>query len=68
MAPNEHDPYSERWNFGFQQSLTSSTLLEVLYAGNHAVHLPIASHNINANTSRQIRSGTRILRLQQRLQ
>jgi hypothetical protein len=48
LAPVQHDPYSERWNLGIQHSLTSSTLLEVLYVGNHGLHLPVASQNINA--------------------
>jgi hypothetical protein len=48
LAPNEHDPYSERYNFGVQHSLTSNTLLEVLYVGNHSLHLPVATQNINA--------------------
>ncbi len=48
LAPNQHDPYSERWDLGFQRSLTSNTLLEVLYVGNHSVHLPIATQNLNA--------------------
>jgi hypothetical protein len=52
LAPVQHDPYSERWNLGVQHSLTNSTLLEVLYVGNHALHLPVASQNINA-TKRQ---------------
>jgi hypothetical protein len=48
LAPYEHDPYSERYNLGVQRSLTNSTLLEVLYVGNHSLHLPIASQNLNA--------------------
>jgi hypothetical protein len=52
LAPYEKDPYSERWDLGVQQSLTHSTLLELLYVGNHSLHLPIASQNINA-TERQ---------------
>jgi Carboxypeptidase regulatory-like domain len=48
LAPVEHDPYSERWNLGVQQSLTSSTLFEVLFVGNHGVHLPVLSQNLNA--------------------
>lgn len=48
LAPVQHDPYSERWNLGVQQSLTNSTLLEVLYVGNHATHLPVNTQNINA--------------------
>lgn len=48
LAPVEHDPYSERWDLGVQQSLTSSTLFEALYVGNHGVHLPVLSQNLNA--------------------
>ncbi|HLI78217.1 MAG TPA: hypothetical protein VKV02_14820, partial [Acidobacteriaceae bacterium] len=48
LAPVQHDPYSERWDLGFQRSVTSSTLVEALYVGNHSLHLPIASQNINA--------------------
>ncbi len=48
LAPVQHDPYSERWNLGLQRSLTSSTLFEVLYQGNHSLHLPIAQQNLNA--------------------
>jgi hypothetical protein len=47
LAPVEHDPYSERWDFGAQYSLTNSTLLEALYVGNHSLHLPVASQNLN---------------------
>ena len=38
-----------------QQQLTNSTLLEVLYVGNHSLHLPIATQNLNA-TERQFLS------------
>lgn len=48
LAPNQHDPYSERYNLGFQHELTSSTLLEMLYVGNHSLHLPISTQNLNA--------------------
>jgi len=48
LAPKQHDPYSERYDFGIQRSLTSSTMIEVLYQGNHSLHLPIASQNLNA--------------------
>jgi hypothetical protein len=48
LAPVQHDPYSERWDFGVQRSLTNSTMIEALYVGNHALHLPIASQNLNA--------------------
>jgi hypothetical protein len=48
LAPVQHDPYSERWNLGVQQELTSSTLFEALFVGNHGVHLPVLSQNLNA--------------------
>jgi len=48
LAPSEHDPYSERWNIGVQRQLTNHLMAEVLYVGNHAVHLPVGTHNINA--------------------
>lgn len=48
LAPVEHDPYSERWNLDVQHSFTNTTMLEVLYVGNHGLHLPIASQNLNA--------------------
>ena len=48
LAPVEHDPYSERYDLGVQHSLTNSTLLELLYVGNHSLHLPVASQNLNA--------------------
>jgi hypothetical protein len=52
LAPKQHDPYSERYDLGVQHSLTSTTLVEVLYVGNHSLHLPVASQNLNA-TERQ---------------
>ena len=48
LAPNQHDPYSERWNIGVQHTLTNSTLIEAMYVGNHALHLPVATQNLNA--------------------
>ncbi|HEX4156386.1 MAG TPA: carboxypeptidase regulatory-like domain-containing protein [Acidobacteriaceae bacterium] len=48
LAPAEHDPYAERWDLGMQHSLTNSTMLEVLYVGNHSLHLPISAQNLNA--------------------
>ena len=47
LNPNMKDPYSARWNFGFQHTLTPNTMLEVLYIGNHAVHLPIQLTQLN---------------------
>ncbi len=48
LAPYQHDPYSERWDLGVQHSVTKSLLLEVLYVGNHAVHLPLGTQNLNS--------------------
>ncbi len=48
LAPSEHDPYSERWNLGVQRQLTNQLMAEVLYVGNHGVHLPVGTHNVNA--------------------
>lgn len=48
LAPKQHDVYSERWNLDLQRSISSNDMIEVLYVGNHGVHLPIASQNLNA--------------------
>ncbi len=48
LAPVQHDPYSERWDIGFQRSLTNSMMLEMLYVGNHSLHLPVQTQNLNA--------------------
>jgi TonB dependent receptor len=48
LAPSQHDPYSERWDLDLQRSVTNTTMVEVLYEGNHGLHLPIASQNLNA--------------------
>lgn len=47
MDPQPNDPYSIRWNFGFQHTFTPSTLLEVDYMGNHGVHLPVYVTQLN---------------------
>jgi hypothetical protein len=54
LAPKQHDPYSERWNLGVQYTATNSTLVEVLYVGNHALHLPVATQNINATETQYL--------------
>jgi hypothetical protein len=41
------DPYSVRWNFGIQHEFAKSLLIEAMYMGNHAVHLPIAFTQLN---------------------
>jgi hypothetical protein len=46
--PEVKDPYSVRWNFGFQHELAKNTVLEVVYMGNHGVHLPIFVTQLNS--------------------
>lgn len=48
FAPEQKNPYSERWTFGVQHSFGSNLLTEVTYIGNHGVHLPVAFTQINA--------------------
>ncbi|HEU5233690.1 MAG TPA: TonB-dependent receptor [Terriglobales bacterium] len=47
FSPVMKNPYSERWNFGFQQELAHNLLMEVDYIGNHAVHLPVTFTELN---------------------
>ena len=47
LNPDVKSPYSLRWNFGVQQSLGQNLILEVVYIGNHSVHLPINATQIN---------------------
>jgi hypothetical protein len=47
LNPEMKNPYSLRWNFGIQQSLTPNTMLEIAYIGNHSVHLPITVTQLN---------------------
>src|SRR6185312_10127567 len=47
FSPVMKNPYSERWNFGFQQELAHNLLMEVDYIGNHAVHLPVTLTELN---------------------
>ena len=39
VAPNFRSPYSEQWNLGVQQELSSKMVLEIRYLGNHSVAL-----------------------------
>lgn len=55
LDPQMKDPYSLRWNVGIQHTLSPNTLLEILYIGNHAVHLPIQITQLNG-ISRQFLS------------
>jgi hypothetical protein len=52
LNPNMSNPYSLRWNMGFQQELFANTVLEVVYLGNHSLHLPIYARQVN-NIPRQ---------------
>jgi hypothetical protein len=47
MNPVAKNPYSVRWNIGIQQSITNDLMLEVVYIGNHSVHLPIDFTQLN---------------------
>ncbi len=47
LDPLMKDPYSLRWNLGLQHTLSADTMLEVLYIGNHAVHIPIQFTQLN---------------------
>jgi hypothetical protein len=41
------NPYSARWNVGLEQQLTTNTMIEVSYIGNHGVHLPVTVTQLN---------------------
>lgn len=47
LNPQVKNPYSVRWNFGFQHTLSPTTVLEVVYLGNHSVHLPTPTTQLN---------------------
>lgn len=47
IDPNVKTPYSERWNIGIQHTITKDTVLEVLYIGNHSLHLPVSVTQLN---------------------
>ena len=47
VNPLVKNPYSLRWNAGIQQQLSPNTMLEVLYIGNHSIHLPVAITQLN---------------------
>jgi hypothetical protein len=46
--PSRRNAYSFRWNFGIQRALPGNIGLEVAYIGNHSVHLPIATEQLDA--------------------
>ena len=45
--PDVVNAYSVRWNLGIQRQLPGQMVLEVAYIANHAVHLPIASTQLD---------------------
>ncbi|HLH40441.1 MAG TPA: carboxypeptidase-like regulatory domain-containing protein [Bryobacteraceae bacterium] len=45
--PSMASPYAMRWNFGVEHTFGKDLLIEVMYEGNHAVHLPIAVTQAN---------------------
>jgi hypothetical protein len=47
LNPEMKNPYAVRWNFGIQRELTKDTVLEIVYMGNHGVHLPITYTQLN---------------------
>ncbi len=47
LNPNMQSPYSMRWNVDLQHSLTPNTMIEILYIGNHSLHLPVAATQLN---------------------
>jgi hypothetical protein len=42
-SPQIRNPYSIRWNFGIQRQLSPNTVVQVVYIGNHSLHLPITT-------------------------
>lgn len=46
--PSLRNAYSVRWVFGIQRQLPGNMVLETAYIGNHSVHLPIDSTQLNA--------------------
>lgn len=47
LNPQVKSPYSMRWNFGFQHTLSPNMVLEAVYIGNHSVHIPVNLTQIN---------------------
>jgi hypothetical protein len=47
LNPEMKSPYSLRWNFDIQHTLRPNLMVEVLYVGNHSVHLPVAATQLN---------------------
>jgi len=45
--PSIKSPYSVRWNFGVEHTFGKDLLVEILYEGNHGVHLPVSVTQLN---------------------
>jgi len=54
--PHVRNPYSVRWNFGIERQLPGDTVLEVVYIGNHSVHLPVTT-NLNGIPQQYLATG-----------
>lgn len=39
IQPNLRTPYAQSWSFGIEREITSNTVIEIRYAGNHAVKI-----------------------------
>jgi hypothetical protein len=48
FGPQARNTYSMRWDFGIQRELPGQLVLEVAYIGNHAVHVPITTDQLDA--------------------
>ncbi len=48
LNPQAKSPYAVRWNFAIQHEIRPSLGLEVVYTGNHSVHLPITYTQLNS--------------------
>ncbi len=47
LDPNMQNPYSLRWDFNIQQTLSPNTMLEIAYIGNHGLHIPVSVTQLN---------------------
>jgi hypothetical protein len=43
VNPHVRNPYSVRWSFGIERQLTGDMVVQVVYIGNHSVHLPVTT-------------------------
>jgi hypothetical protein len=48
MNPEMKSPYSLRWNLSLQYQVSSNTVVEVAYIGNHSLHLPVTYTQFNS--------------------